>query len=83
LIWQREGETGALPAFAVDVVDTTGAGDTFHGALAAGAARGMAWPDLLRFASAAGALCCTKHGARLGIPTAAEVAALLATGQVR
>ncbi|MCW5845547.1 MAG: carbohydrate kinase, partial [Caldilinea sp.] len=68
LIWQREGETGALPAFAVDVVDTTGAGDTFHGALAAGAARGMAWPDLLRFASAAGALCCTKHGARLGIP---------------
>ena len=83
LMWQREGETGALPAFAVDVVDTTGAGDTFHGALAAGAARGMAWPDLLRFASAAGALCCTKHGARLGIPTAAEVAALLATGQVR
>ena len=81
LIWQREGETGALPAFAVDVVDTTGAGDTFHGALAAGAARGMAWPDLLRFASAAGALCCTKHGARLGIPTAAEVAALLASKQ--
>ncbi len=83
LIWQRRGETGALPAFAVDVVDTTGAGDTFHGALAAGAARGMAWHDLLRFASAAGALCCTRHGARLGIPTAAEVTALLATGQVR
>ena len=81
LIWQREGETGALPAFAVEVVDTTGAGDTFHGALAAGAARGMAWPELLRFASAAGALCCTKHGARLGIPTAAEVAALLASKQ--
>ncbi len=78
LIWQRAGETGVLPAFAVDVVDTTGAGDTFHGALAAGVARGMAWPELLRFASAAGALCCTKHGARLGIPTAAEVAALLA-----
>jgi len=77
LIWQREGETGALPAFAVDVVDTTGAGDTFHGALAAGAARGMAWLALLRFASAAGALCCTKHGARLGIPTTAEVATLL------
>jgi len=78
LIWQRHGETGALPAFAVDVVDTTGAGDTFHGALAAGAARGMPWLDLLRFASAAGALCCTKQGARLGIPTAAAVAALLA-----
>ena len=80
LIWQRGDDTGALPAFAVAVVDTTGAGDTFHGALAAGVARGMAWPELLRFASAAGALCCTKHGARLGIPSAAEVAALLAHG---
>lgn len=45
------------------MVDTTGAGDAFHGALAAGVAQGMAWLDLLRFASVAGALCCTKHGA--------------------
>lgn len=78
LIWQRGAETGALPAFAVEAVDSTGAGDTFHGALAAGVAAGMDWLPLLRYASAAGALCCTKHGARLGIPTAAEVAALLA-----
>lgn len=78
LIWQRGSETGALPAFPVAAVDTTGAGDTFHGALAAGLAGGMAWLPLLRYASAAGALCCTKHGARIGIPTAAEVAALLA-----
>ena len=78
LIWQRGPATGALPAFAVDVVDTTGAGDAFHGALAAGLAQGMAWEELLRTASAVGALCCTKHGARLGIPTAEEVAALLA-----
>ena len=77
LIWQRGDEVGSLPAFAVDVVDTTGAGDAFHGALAAGVAQGMEWPDLLRFASAAGALCCTKHGARLGIPSAQEVAELL------
>ncbi|MCB0069897.1 MAG: carbohydrate kinase [Caldilineaceae bacterium] len=81
LIWQRNTpagpESGALPAFRVPVVDTTGAGDTFHGALAAGVAAGMAWKELLRFAAAAGALCCTKHGARLGIPTAAEVGALL------
>ena len=78
LIWQRGAATGALPAFVVDVVDTTGAGDAFHGALAAGLAQGKAWEELLRLASAAGALCCTKHGARLGIPTAEEVAALLA-----
>jgi len=77
LIWQRGAETGALPAFQVEVVDTTGAGDTFHGALAAGVAQGMTWEELLRFASAAGALCCTKHGARIGIPTLAEVRALL------
>jgi sulfofructose kinase len=78
LIWQRGCETGALPAFPVTAVDTTGAGDTFHGALAAGMAAGMEWLEVLRYASAAGALCCTKHGARLGIPSAAEVAALLA-----
>ena len=78
LIWQRGAESGALPAFAVEAVDSTGAGDTFHGALAAGMAAGMEWLPLLRYASAAGALCCTKHGARLGIPNAAEVAALLA-----
>jgi sulfofructose kinase len=78
LIWQRGTTAGALPAYAVAVVDTTGAGDAFHGALAAGLAQGMAWEELLRLASAAGALCCTKHGARLGIPTAQEVAALLA-----
>lgn len=77
LIWQRGGEAGALPAFQVEVVDTTGAGDTFHGALATGVAQGMAWEEMLRFASAAGALCCTKHGARLGIPTLAEVQTLL------
>jgi sulfofructose kinase len=80
LIWQRGEETGALPAFVVDVVDTTGAGDTFHGALAAGVAQGMAWEEVLRFASAAGALCCTKHGARIGIPTLAEVRMLLHSG---
>lgn len=73
LIWQCGGEMGRLAAFAVQAVDTTGAGDTFHGALAAGLARGMAWEHLLRYASAAGALCCTKPGARLGIPRAEEV----------
>ncbi len=77
LIWQVGAQAGSLPAFTVPVVDTTGAGDAFHGALAAGAARDMEWRELLRFASAAGALCCTKHGARLGIPSAQEVAALL------
>lgn len=78
LIWQRGETRGELPAFPVPVVDTTGAGDAFHGAFAAGLALGMAWPELLRYASAVGALCCTQMGGRVGIPTASEVTAFLA-----
>lgn len=73
LIWKSGSETGSLSAYNVHAIDTTGAGDTFHGAFAYGLSQSMPWPDLLRYASAAAALCCTKHGARLGIPTAKEV----------
>ena len=69
LLWQRGAARGRLPAFPVKAVDTTGAGDTFHGAYAAGLAMGMPFNRLLRFASAAAALCCSVHGARRGIPT--------------
>lgn len=78
LIWQRGSEQGQMDAFAVDAVDTTGAGDAFHGAFTAGLAAGMAWEALLRFASAVGAICCTKQGGRVGIPTREEVTAFLA-----
>jgi sulfofructose kinase len=76
LIWQNAAGSGTLPAYPVHAIDTTGAGDTFHGAFAYALAQTMPWPDLLRYASAAAALCCTKHGARLGIPTGEEVAEL-------
>jgi sulfofructose kinase len=76
LIWQRGNEQGALPAYPVTAVDTTGAGDAFHGAFAAALAANMDWPLLLRYASAAGALCCTKMGARLGLPERTEHAML-------
>ncbi len=79
LIWQHGNNTGALPALPVDVVDTTGAGDAFHGAFAAALAFGMDWLETLRYASAAGAYCCTKKGARLGLPTPADLTALLTT----
>lgn len=84
LLWHNRPDcrfgagAGSYPAFAVAAEDTTGAGDAFHGAFAAGLSRGMDWEELLRFASAVGALCCTRKGARLGIPTDAEVAAFLA-----
>ncbi len=81
LIWARNGEHGELPAFSVNTIDFTGAGDAFHGAFALGVVRGMAWPELLRFASAAGALTCTKLGARAAIPTANEVATFLSWQQ--
>jgi sulfofructose kinase len=79
LIWQDRQGRGSLPAYSVDVVDTTGAGDAFHGAFAAGVSAGMAWDVLLRYASAAAALCCMRQGARPGIPTGAEVREFLAT----
>jgi sulfofructose kinase len=69
LVWQKGAETGRLPAYPVKAVDTTGAGDAFHGGFAAGLVRGLAWDDLLRFASAVAALTCTQLGARLAIPT--------------
>lgn len=79
LIWAHDDESGSLPSFTVDVIDSTGAGDAFHGAFALGVALGMAWHELLQFASAAGALTCTRLGARMGLPTAAEVETLLET----
>ena len=76
LIWRRGQEHGVLSAFPVVAVDTTGAGDAFHGAFAAAVALGLNWLDILRYASAAGSLCCTKTGARTGLPTREEHSAL-------
>jgi sulfofructose kinase len=67
-----------MKAYKVKTADTTGAGDVFHGVLSACLAQKRAWPDSLRYASAAGALCCTKIGARLGIPTKQETDEFLA-----
>jgi len=77
LLWAKDGQTGQLEAFTVDAIDSTGAGDAFHGAFAYGVALGMGWNELLRYASAAGALACTRLGARQGLPRAIEVERLL------
>ena len=65
------------PAFAVDVVDTTGCGDVFHGAYAASIARGQEVATAIRFASAAAALKATHRGGQAGIPSLAVVEAFL------
>lgn len=79
LVWKNHEGSGDMPAFDVEAVDTTGAGDAFHGAFAAGLADGKEWPGLLRYASSVGALCCMKYGARRAIPAAAEVNEFLET----
>ncbi|HLF95791.1 MAG TPA: PfkB family carbohydrate kinase [Methylococcaceae bacterium] len=78
LVWKTaDGTRGSLPAVPVNAIDTTGAGDSFHGAYAAALAEGQDWSATLRFASAVAALCCTRIGARLGIPGRREVEELL------
>jgi sulfofructose kinase len=62
-----------LTAFDVNVVDTTGCGDTFHGAFALAIARGQPVVSAARFASGAAALCATQLGGRAGIPTAEQL----------
>ncbi|MBX2999626.1 MAG: carbohydrate kinase [Caldilineaceae bacterium] len=77
LVWRTREDGGHFPAFRVTAIDTTGAGDAFHGAFAAGVAAGYAWTDLLAYASATGALCTTVTGARVGMPTKSELAQFL------
>jgi ribokinase len=85
------GEDGALyisdteifhqPAFAVQVVDTTGAGDTFCGGLVAKLSEGKDLKSAMRYAAAAAGLSTTKAGAVPSIPTTTEVSSLLKGGE--
>lgn len=74
--WMRGGEHGFVPAFKVDAVDTTAAGDTFIGALSS-----VLQPDFsnlaeaVRFANRASSLAVQKLGAQPSIPTQAEIVA--------
>ncbi|MEA4906226.1 MAG: carbohydrate kinase family protein [Chloroflexi bacterium] len=63
------GQALYQPAFRVDVVDTTGAGDTFHGAYLYACLQDWPAAQRLEFASAVAAMKCTRVGGRLGIPT--------------
>jgi ribokinase len=67
------GVDSQYPAFAVDAVDTTGAGDAFNGGLAVALARGQPLAQAVRFASAVAALSVTRIGAQSSLPGATEV----------
>ena len=67
----------AIPARAILPVDTTAAGDCFVGVLAAALDRAASLTAALNRATAAAALCCTRHGSQSSIPTASETDAFL------
>lgn len=74
----RSGEVLRQPAFAVDPVDTTGAGDCFAGSFAAALDRGEPLGAAMRYAAASAAIQVTRPGAGDAMPDRAEVEAFLA-----
>jgi len=78
LIWDDGGGFQSLPAFPVEPVDTTAAGDIWHGAFAFGLAEAMPLHEALRFASMAAALSVQCRGGRASIPTLHRVKEALA-----
>jgi sugar/nucleoside kinase (ribokinase family) len=71
------GRLHRVAGWAIDAVDTTGAGDVFRGAFITALLDGQAPLDILRFANAAAAVSCTRAGALGGVPCRADVEALL------
>ncbi|MGR5361451.1 sugar kinase [Vibrio mediterranei] len=71
--WLENGELAHQVGLKVDVVDTTGAGDVFHGALAVAVAERMETRQSIIFSNTVAALKCKKLGGREGIPTRKEV----------
>lgn len=78
-VWTRRDGSGKVPTFAVQVVDTTGAGDAFNGGLAVALAEGKSLVEAIRFANATAALCVTRPGTAPSMPQRSEVDALLTT----
>jgi sulfofructose kinase len=67
--WLADNIRHHQPAYAVNAIDTTGAGDVFHGAYALAIGAALDAGDAMSFAAAAAALKCTRPGGRAGIPS--------------
>jgi sulfofructose kinase len=79
----EDGKFFYAPAFVVNCVDTTGAGDVFHGAFCYAVLQRMPMREALDFSNAMAALNCTALGARGGIRGLAEATALMARAERR
>jgi sulfofructose kinase len=77
--WLEGGRLHQRAAYAIDAVDTTGAGDVFHGAYAFAMGGGLGVADAMSFASAAAALKCARANGRAGIPSLDDCLAFMRT----
>lgn len=73
VVFSKGEEVINIPSLEVDVVDTTGAGDTFNGAFAQSIVKGKTVEESIKFANIAGAISVTKFGAQGGMPTLEEI----------
>jgi len=80
---RENGRFYYVPAFVVNCVDTTGAGDVFHGAFCYAVLQGMPMRDALEFSNAMAAINCTALGARGGICGLEEIRALMKRAERR
>ena len=78
-----DGKFYYSPAFVVNCLDTTGAGDVFHGAFCYAVLKGMSMGDTLDFSNALAALNCTEIGARGGIRGVEDARSLMARAERR
>ena len=79
--WLENGIAQRQRAFEVNAIDTTGAGDVFHGAYAFAIGACLEVADAMSFAAAAAALKCTRPGGRAGIPPLSDCLILQRNGQ--
>jgi sulfofructose kinase len=78
IVFLEAGKIRQLPVFAIDAVDTLGAGDAFHGGFALTIAKGRGEVEAMRFGAAVAGIKCTRLGGSAGAPTRTEVEKFLA-----
>lgn len=83
LVAQQDGTKEMVPAFSVDAVDTTAAGDAFNGGFAVGLMKNMNAVESVRFASAVAAISVTRPGAQPSMPALHEVEQFIAEHTLR